>query len=206
MSSANGPSDTSQAQEDRLHIEEIRNQLLGCLDGAGPDGTFAFQKPFTEYPNPGLEIEGVGVVGLPMSSRDIEAVKQASHQAPFGKGSETVVNESVRKTWQIDASKVKLTNPCWDEWVQRNVPDEQLGVPPVAWPKVRAELYKLLIYEPGAHFKQHQDSEKAKGMFATMAICLPTAHEGGKLVLEHDGERKVWKSEETSGVDLSFAA
>lgn len=206
MSSAKDPPGTGQAQEDRLTIEEIRNQLMGCLDGVGPDGTFAYQKIITEYPNPGLEFENVGTVGLPMSSRDIEAVKQASHQAPFGKGSETIVDKSVRKTWQIDASKVKINNPRWDEWVQRNVPDEELGVPPVAWPNVRAELYKLLIYEFGAHFKQHQDSEKAQGMFATMAICLPTAHESGELVLEHGGERKAWKSSESSGVDLSFAA
>lgn len=186
--------------------DEVKTQLKACLDGTRQRGTFAYKNICKEYPNPGLEIQNVGVVGLPMSSRDVEAVKQASHQAPFGKGSETIVDENVRKTWQIDASSVKFTNPRWDEWVQKHLPCEQLGVPSIAWPKVRAELYKILIYEPGAHFKQHQDSEKAPGMFATLAICLPTAHEGGELVLTHAGKQKVWKSSESSAIDLSIGA
>ncbi|KAL1589739.1 hypothetical protein WHR41_01479 [Cladosporium halotolerans] len=43
-------------------------------------------------------------------------------------------------------------------------------------------------------------------MFATLAICLPTEHEGGELILEHAGKRQVWNSANTSAVDLSFAA
>ncbi|GKZ38721.1 hypothetical protein AbraIFM66950_011157 [Aspergillus brasiliensis] len=34
--------------------------------------------------------------------------------------------------------------------------------------EVKADLYKLLIYEEGAFFHPHQDSEKADGMFVTL--------------------------------------
>lgn len=38
---------------------------------------------------------------------------------------------------------------------------------------VQAELYKCLLYGPGDFFLAHKDTEKAAGMVATLAICLP---------------------------------
>jgi hypothetical protein len=43
-------------------------------------------------PNPALKIKDTGTVGLPLSSRDAAAIKEASHPAPFGKGSETIID------------------------------------------------------------------------------------------------------------------
>ena len=71
---------------------------------------------------------------------------------------------------------------------------------------VEADLYKLLIYEEGAFFKSHQDSEKAEGMFGTLVISLPSQHEGGKVVLEHNGVEEEFDSAEASCLDLSYAA
>ena len=56
--------------------------------------------------------------------------------------------------------------------------------------KVTAELYKLLVYEKGSFFKPHRDTEKIPGMFGTLVVCLPSRHEGGTLILEHDGQTK----------------
>jgi hypothetical protein len=50
---------------------------------------------------------------------------------------------------------------------------------------ISAQLYKLLLYEKGAFFKPHKDSEKTPGMFGTLVICLSSAHEGGDIVLTH---------------------
>lgn len=129
------------------------------------------------YPNPGIKIKSVDKIGLPLSPRDIDAVKQASHRAPFGKGTKTIVDESVRKTWQVDAADLVCSNPKWDSWAKDDLLPkccDALGVPALTKPYVRAELYKMLLYEEGAHFKPHKDTEKAPGMFAILAICLPT--------------------------------
>lgn len=61
---------------------------------------------------------------------------------------------------------------------------------------VTAELYKMLLYEKGALFKPHTDTEKIPGMFGTMVVCLPSAHEGGDLVLRHGDITKTFKSSE----------
>jgi hypothetical protein len=49
---------------------------------------------------------------------------------------------------------------------------------------IRAELY-----EKGAMFKPHADSEKVKGMFGTLVISLPSAHFGGSVVLSLNGKQ-----------------
>jgi hypothetical protein len=56
--------------------------------------------------------------------------------------------------------------------------------------KVSVKLYKLLIYETGSFFAPHRDSEKTPGMFATLVVCLPSRHEGGTLVVRHEGQTK----------------
>ncbi|KAJ6617384.1 hypothetical protein B0H10DRAFT_1693452, partial [Mycena sp. CBHHK59/15] len=101
---------------------------------------------------PGPSIDGVGVVGLPLSPRDAELLRSHATQAPFGHGRETVVDIAVRNTWEIPAAAVKFTNPAWDKFVAENVVGQvvqALGVahPPGAAP--RCELYKLLLYETG---------------------------------------------------------
>lgn len=71
---------------------------------------------------------------------------------------------------------------------------------------VNAELYKLLLYEEGAYFKPHLDSEKTPGMFGTLVVCLPSSHQGGELVLRHDGKTVMFDTSVTSEFEVSFAA
>jgi hypothetical protein len=82
---------------------------------------------------------------------------RASRQAPFGKANQTLVDETVRKTWEIDGNKVSFSNKAWHGWLEgviRTVA-EDLGI---AGPNsVRAELYKMLLYEKGAMFKPHKE-------------------------------------------------
>lgn len=40
--------------------------------------------------------------------RDARILVQASHRAPFGKGTETVIDEAVRKTWEVDAGEIQF--------------------------------------------------------------------------------------------------
>ena len=75
--------------------------------------------------------------------------------------------------------------PEWDKFFQRTVRriGEDLGING----KVSAVPYKLLVYGKGGHFRAHRDTEKLEAMFATLIIALPSAHEGGRLLIRHDG-------------------
>lgn len=47
--------------------------------------------------------------------------------------------------------------------------------------EVKANLYKLLLYEPGCFFARHRDSERVDGMFATLVLELPSIYQGAEL-------------------------
>jgi hypothetical protein len=72
--------------------------------------------------------------------------------------------------------------------------------------ETRAERYKLLLYEEGAFFKAHRDTEKVPGMFGTLVICLPSYHSGGEVFLEHNNKKHTIKTAGDSAWNLSTLA
>ena len=113
---------------------------------------FAVSKVIGGCPNPGLDVDGVGRVPLPLTNETARLIASVGDQAPFGRGADTVVDTSVRDTIQIDASQIRFLNPKWtpaiQKWVEKEV-WEGLGCAPFTNPP-RCELYKLLLYKPGA--------------------------------------------------------
>lgn len=114
-------------------------------------------------------------------------IRHAS-QAPYGRGEETIVDTDVRRVWQVESAKISFRNPGWNSFLAGIVKTVcgEFGIER----KVNCDLYKLLIYEEGSFLKPHRDSEKQDGMFATLVVCLPSQHEGGKLIVSHDAQTK----------------
>jgi predicted 2-oxoglutarate/Fe(II)-dependent dioxygenase YbiX len=153
---------------------------------------------------PGLEVEGVGPIGLPLPEVQAEQLVAIAERAPYGRGTETVTDTAVRRTWQIGADRVRMRGKHWAETLKTIVTRvaEGLGV---ADP-IDAELYKLLIYDEGSFFVPHRDTEKSPGMFATLVLVLPSVSEGGALIVRHKGHeaRIALQCEDPS--DVAFAA
>ncbi|CAM6094927.1 unnamed protein product [Calypogeia fissa] len=55
-----------------------------------------------------LHVQGAGNLSLPLSAGDTFKLRSVCNQAPFGRGLATVVDTSVRRCWQMDASKVSF--------------------------------------------------------------------------------------------------
>ncbi|KAJ7129787.1 hypothetical protein C8R44DRAFT_777696 [Mycena epipterygia] len=161
---------------------DIRGDFECVLNGPLDfQGSFYFHKTYTDFPNPILRLGSLGHVGLPLSSREAKHVISHCIQAPFGKGERTLVDKSVRDTWEMDASQVHFDNPAWKIFMNK-VRQEvclKLGLTAGQISTVRCEPYKLLLYETGSH------TEKAKGMFATVVVVLPSPFQGGAAHLSH---------------------
>lgn len=98
------------------------------------------------------------LIGLPLSNRDAQVIVAPSHAAPFGKGEETLVDSSVRKTWELSASDFQIRNSAWQPFLQSIVAKVSAGLGVDATDQgVSADLYKTLLYDEGAMFKPHQD-------------------------------------------------
>jgi predicted 2-oxoglutarate/Fe(II)-dependent dioxygenase YbiX len=183
-----------------MSITEELAKILARVDRSGD--FYAVGR--TELLAPRIEVEGVGPIALPLLAAQAKQLIKAATRAPYGRGAETIVDTNVRRTWQIEGSRVAIGGKHWAQTlagiVQRAV--EGLGVTG----PVTAPLYKLLIYDKGSFFVSHRDTEKVPGMFATLVLALPSQSEGGELVVRHkDREARLeLKCDEPS--EIAFAA
>lgn len=165
-----------------------RELLLQALVSITGTGVFCATdaRPFFM---PELVVEGVGEIAFPLSPAQFGELRRCAEAAPYGKGMQTLTDDTVRKCWQIDASKFRFEAAEWHDFVRDTVTRvaEALGVEG----EVAAEPYKLLLYEKGGHFLPHRDTEKLDAMFGTLIIALPSAHEGGRLRVRHAGQEVV---------------
>jgi predicted 2-oxoglutarate/Fe(II)-dependent dioxygenase YbiX len=153
-------------------------------------------------PPPELAVLGEGWLEFPLAEAQLKRLIALAERAPYGRGPRTLVDLDVRRAWQIDADRLQLRGG-WEETLAAIVERarEGLGVPDA----IDAELYKLLIYEPGDFFLEHRDSEKTAGMFGTLVITLPSPFSGGVLALGH-GDQEVRLELPADAGRLSFAA
>ena len=168
-------------------MDDPRKALEKLLEALGESSQFAMSGSLTPV-LPGLEVKGVGPIGCPVAGADAKRLIAKATQAPYGRREETIVDTNVRRVWQIEPSQLSLRNSEWNNCVAGIV--DAVRIEFGITQKVTPQLYKLLIYEKGSFFAPHRDSEKTPGMFATVVVCLPSRHEGGTLVVAHDGQTK----------------
>lgn len=179
-------------------------QLLKVLNKIDRPGTFSASGVLPSI-LPGLEVSDLGPIALPLEKRQAAALKKQSRQAPYGKGTQTVVDTSIRRVWEVDAEKVTFANPEWAGVVQKavEVVQSELGL---LKQKLQPHLYKMLVYETGSFFLAHRDGEKLDRMVATLVIVLPSAHEGGELIVRHEGREVIIDFGAKSRFQTQFAA
>jgi predicted 2-oxoglutarate/Fe(II)-dependent dioxygenase YbiX len=184
-------------------MSSITTAFADALATVSRPGTF-FIAGSQQMLAPGLEVDGVGAIGLPLTAVQAEQLIASAERAPYGRGEATVTDITVRRTWQIGADRVQLRSKYWPATLASIVTHvaEGLGV---ADP-IDAELYKLLIYDQGSFFVPHRDTEKSPGMFATLILVLPSVSEGGELIVRHKDRaaRLALRCEEPS--DVAFGA
>ncbi len=181
----------------KLHkMTTTEKEILSILKTIQGSGSFE-KSGVKEFIPPGLHIKGIGEVSFPLNPIMTKAIIEQAIKAPFGKGSQTVTDTNVRSAWEIDGSQLSFKNKDWKGFLAKIIGEVKEGLG-VEEQEVDASLYKLLIYEEGDFFLPHKDSEKEKGMFATLILSLPSEHTGGELMIRFEGK------EET--IDFSLAA
>jgi hypothetical protein len=184
---------------------QLETQILTLLDTIQGNGSFAVSGDKKFIP-PGLHIEGIGEIGFPLTESQAKAIIGLAKRAPYGKGSQTITDTSVRSAWEIDAKAVSFRNDEWEYFLNKILKKVKEGLG-IENRRVTASLYKLLLYETGDFFLPHKDSEKEPGMFGTMVVALPAAHTGGELVVRFDGrEETIGFSEAVSAYRIPYAA
>ncbi|KZV92403.1 hypothetical protein EXIGLDRAFT_749709 [Exidia glandulosa HHB12029] len=132
--------------------------------------------------NNGASLGTIGSLKLP----EVQALAVPSS---FGKGAETVYDESVRKGTEVSADKLgfaleeRISGSFTAKDIFKNVAE---AVATALFPgqPVKLVFYKLAIYEPGGHFEKHRDTTHADSHHGTLLIgCTP---EGATTPWEDD--------------------
>ena len=109
----------------------------------------------TAMPLPAITLaeEPDAVLGLPLCEAQAKHLIELASRAPFGRGEQTIVDTSVRCTWQLNPAQFSITNPQWEKKLQLLLSTVKTELGCDTKMKVTCQLYKLLLYEPGGHFK-----------------------------------------------------
>ncbi|MCY3941669.1 MAG: 2OG-Fe(II) oxygenase [Gammaproteobacteria bacterium] len=189
-----------------IDIEYAVNQgrLQALLESVNRPGSFCVHGR-AHLPMPAVEVEGAGMLSLPVPAAQIRELVKLAERAPYGKGGETLVDASVRDCRQIGAEKIHLGGGAWPDTLSSILDKVSAGLG-CPGGRLDARLYKLLIYETGGFFAEHRDTEKSDGMVATLAITLPTAGAGGELIVRHREEEVRIDMNASEPSELAFAA
>jgi hypothetical protein len=74
MSSPSQHSESDKSGMSDVGEEEFRSRIRECLDDVETDGLFYSFRHDSAYANPGLQVKGIGLIGLPLTHRDAEAL------------------------------------------------------------------------------------------------------------------------------------
>jgi hypothetical protein len=181
-------------------ITEDLAKLLGAVSQPGDFCTAGK----TELLAPLLTVDGVGPLALPLLPVQAEQLVAVAEPAPYGRGEDTVFDPAVRRCWQIGPERVRIAGRHWAETLRTIVARAADGLG-VSDP-IRAEFYKLLVYDPGSFFVGHRDTEKLPGMFATLLVVLPSQFEGGALVVRHKDREVRLDMVADDPAEVAFAA
>jgi hypothetical protein len=105
--------------------------------------------------NPCISISGLGTIGLPLSERDARLIMSVSHQAPYEKSREPIVDAAVKQIWEMNADQFELRNPKWNMALEKVI--ERVAVDLDTPGGIKATPYKMFLYEKGSMFKEHQE-------------------------------------------------
>ncbi|CAF2949725.1 unnamed protein product, partial [Rotaria sp. Silwood2] len=148
--------------------------------------------------DPKVMINGIQeLIKFPLVSSQVKLIIEKCSLAPFGRQDKTILDTSIRHTWQLDPSSFIITNSEWNIYTLNNLKSKivsDLGLHN-DWIKndlIDLQLYKFLLYEKDSFFKVHRDSEKVDGMFGTLVIILPSQYKGGEFVIKHNNQEKIF--------------
>ncbi|MCZ2340670.1 MAG: 2OG-Fe(II) oxygenase [Bacteroidales bacterium] len=184
-------------------VPSLKQTLVMAVQKATQSAQFVVHGtlPITD---PGLSVTGLGRITFPLKRKAERSLIAACQVAPYGKGTETLVDERVRKTFELDPTQFTLS-PEWNTAIAEvtRTTAQSLGLPAE---RLKAHLYKLLVYEKGGFFLPHRDSEKLDRMIASMIVVLPNPFDGGRLIVRHnDNDERLSFQEAATGKNACFA-
>lgn len=182
-----------------------RDAITEILAGARSAGAFAAIRT-AQADDLCLEVDGLGRLHFPISRAQAQRLCRLSRRARYGRGEKTLFDTSVRDTWEVPKSRIRIERTRWNRTLLPILESlrADLGLP--SGTQLKAEVHSMLVYGPGQFFLPHQDSEKTDDMVGTLVVTLPSPFRGGAMVIEHQTERLTFRAPRQPLSFLAFYA
>ncbi|KAJ7666689.1 hypothetical protein DFH06DRAFT_1184497 [Mycena polygramma] len=185
---------------------DIKGDFVDALqDGFEFDGVFAWSQRYAigDAPNPCLNVDGLGTVGIPLSERDARAIISASDPVYGTKGDASGI-------WTMPSEKIHFENPAWDAWVQKAT-GVAASTALTAYTTVKPSfaLKKLMLHETSSdttRYKEPINDDESNPKIGDFIVVLPGHFQGAQLQLRHAGQAKSLNFAHQSGLSTSVVA
>ena len=143
-------------------------------------------------------------VKFPLDEEDEKRLLELCEPASFGKGSEEVLDPEYRQALRLNGDKFVLNFELQSTSLLEDI--KAALCPDRDNVSLTAELDKLNVYTKGGFFKDHRDTPKGNNFIGTLVLVLPSAFEGGELVVAGNGKKDAMFSwpEKTKWVEFSL--
>ncbi|KAJ7491124.1 hypothetical protein FB451DRAFT_1222132 [Mycena latifolia] len=191
--SANDPEHTPPAS---AHEDITRELELLLRRDFSFQGKYCHAATTDSAANPGLNVKGLGVLGLPLSERDARLVQALI-------AAETHEDRPVGNVWELRAHAVECSNPAWATYLEDIVLKDIWKKLAPQGPRPRLELQSLLLWEATS---DTESPSRSKDQFATIHIILPSNYSGGHVQLSFAGCSENYDLSATSSFSTSLVA
>ncbi|KAF7359147.1 WW domain-containing protein [Mycena sanguinolenta] len=183
------------------HVDITRELELLLLRDFSFPGKYCHAATTASAANPGLNVKGIGILGLPLSDRDAKLVQSLI-------ASSTNVPHPVGNVWELDSRSVECSNPAWQTYLEEIVLKD-------IWKKLaphctrpRLVLQSLLLWEASSDILEYECTETPKRTdeFATIHVILPSFYTGGHVQLSFSGSLENYDLSATSSFSTSLVA
>ncbi|PKY07402.1 hypothetical protein P168DRAFT_315912 [Aspergillus campestris IBT 28561] len=97
---------------------DLKNAILQVLNPVEPRGPFLSVADGEPFVLPGLEVDGIGPIGLPVSPHEAQALISAGRPSAHVGTTKTIDEAHAPKRWELDGDKFTFANPAWEAHVK----------------------------------------------------------------------------------------
>ncbi|MCJ1383885.1 hypothetical protein MMC17_006999 [Xylographa soralifera] len=203
------PSDDSASDPDVRSDTEIKDLLFEAIDNikSHSAGIAASSGLLPGAANPGIYVDGLGGIGLPLSEHDARRLAEKSSRLPVETQFDSFVETTSGNIWELGSPSFELRNPAWRQTLNAAMVKvaTSLGIA-VGAAGIQAKHCRLRLYEEGSSSTCHKNHAKDPGNLGTLVIALPSAHTGGAVATYFDEERRLSQTAPSSDYDFSYVA
>ncbi|QDS73438.1 hypothetical protein FKW77_008641 [Venturia effusa] len=173
--------------------KSFKKALRQCIDNLKKRPVLSSQHHVEAFPDPGLIVDEIGPIPLPLYSTYMNALLEKSLEQPA-------------QSWSIKNNSFQLENPAWKAFIARQIEcvAESLKMEGPA----SVSSCSLVLHRADDHPSDMAKACRttAPGSFATLAIVLPSQHQSGHIRVSYEDCEEVLQTAAASRHGLTSLA